>query len=104
MTDVQLLTLIFGLITIIIGIAGFLVGLKGRAKDSGETRGSFTAELRTDIKYIKDELAEIKSQNLSTEIAILKTEMASMKKDVSALFRLLDELSHRKKGNNHGEL
>ncbi len=52
--------LLFAAVACAIGVAGFFGGRESAAKNEGHTWGSFTAEIKTGIEYIKSDIGEIK--------------------------------------------
>lgn len=79
--------LLLAVIAGIIGIATFFIGRQTAAKNSGEEWGSFKAELKTDIGYIKRDVSEIKSsvgennQELRASIRRLHERMDTHERD-----------------------
>jgi hypothetical protein len=53
--------LLFAAVACAIGVAGYLSGKQNAAKNDGHSWGAFTAEIKTDIEYIKSDIGEIKA-------------------------------------------
>ena len=78
------MVLIFGFISCLIGVLSFLGGKLAAAKQKGQEWG----ELKTDMKYIKEGIAEIK--NIKEGVSEVKSTVAILQiatKDAIALAR-----------------
>lgn len=95
------LGLLFAAIACIIGVAGFFGGRQSAAKNDGERWGAFTAELKTDVAHIKDDISEIKAQvKISNEqYSNMRTDVEVVKRDLKTAFNKIDDI---KKGAHNG--
>lgn len=95
---VELLLTLCGLA---LAAATFFIGRTTKAKDSGQEMGEFTAEIRTDIRYIKDGMSEIKAkvEIIGVQQSDIKTDVAITKRDLETAFKKIDKLGESNHGN-----
>lgn len=82
--------LIISLVGCAIGVITFFIGRQTAAKNSGQEWG----ELKADIKYIKEDIAEIKPQVkfIGEQYSKMHTDVAVIKRDLNTAFTKLDEI------------
>ena len=83
-------------LTVVTGILAVVTFFNGRKKDN-KTDGEKTGELRTDLKYIKDLLVDVRAEmkEISKVIDKHSEEIAKTHESVAAAHKRIDEVINR---------
>lgn len=87
--DIEI-TVIMALISCVVGFSTFIIGRQTAAKNSGQEWG----ELKADIKYIKDDVIEVKAQVkiINNQYSDMHTDIVIVKRDLATAFNKIDDL------------
>lgn len=89
------LGLLLALVAGILGLATFFIGRQSAAKKDGQEWGTFQAELKKDVEYIKRDVGEIKNSmgdNYKIAMSAIQKEENDRKESDRRIHERIDEI------------